>query len=786
MLRRIAEIKNVGTFTNCVARQIGFEKITLIYGRNTYGKSTLGDIFYSLEKNDEDAITARKSIPVPDEGGAQSLKLQFARDDENENQGISHFRGGSWVQGLRASHKLKTFNDAFYHNHVFASRRFSRETKVNFSQFILGAQGVALANQIKELKSEKRNHTARKTALLRDVFADVGNVEAFLASPLIDNPDQKRAQKDALEAEKYELVKQRGGLGIIRNRPELIALTDDYSLLIQFFDEINGIFSTTLDTLHEQAKTQLEAHVDKNFAQPRGGEHWIQQGLKYGKDENCQFCGQALSGDALALLGSYRQYFDDEFDRHDAFVKQELDRLGAGIETNVFIEMANKVKLNWQYWERYPDIDAFEAVKQELGPLSQTIDELLNSANRELITIRTAFFERAQNKKAKPHYEVEGLIVEGIGRLIADLDESVDAYNTIAERINLHIEQFKEHLDDDHINQRISEIDAEILSVQTLLQRFEKNEACVELTGLNVSIAQNEVQIPTLEEQLNNEQSEYLDRYFGSINHYFNELGSRNFLLERRADRGGNTPVYHLKVKFHGQDIPESDLDKIFSESDRRALGLSIFLAALDAMDVAELHQTVVVFDDPVTSFDDHRVSNTHRSMVNLSERCEQIILLSHYREGLSQFLKTYGFGNNYRVKLIEIRKNHQTSSFVDGDASQFTRTAHEENREKILDFIERRVDTVACSLRLFLEAEIGLRFGKQLTEHQIPNDTLNNRINAMVDNNIVTAAVGQDLHRWREDLNPEHHTWLGDDIDNKRNTASRFIDFVYHSLVPA
>ncbi|MCA6126770.1 AAA family ATPase [Thalassolituus oleivorans] len=435
MLRRIAEIKNVGTFSNCVARHIGFEKITLIYGRNTYGKSTLGDIFYSLEKNEADVITARKSIPVPIDGCAQSVKLQFASDDENENQGISYFRGDSWAQGLRESHKLKIFNDAFYHDHVFASRKFSRETKVNFSQFILGAQGVARANQIKDLRSDKRNHTARKTTLLRDVFADVGNIEAFLASPLIDNPDQQRAQKDALEAEKHELVKQRGGLGIIRNRPELIVLTDDYTSLIRFFDEINGIFSTTLDTLHEQAKTQLVAHVEKNFAQSRGGEHWIQQGLKYGKNENCQFCGQALLDDALALLGSYRQYFDDEFDRHDAFVKQELDRIGACIETNIFMEMANNVKLNWQYWERYPDIHEFEAVKQELGPLSQAIDVLLNSANRELIAIRSAFTERTQNKRAKPHYEVERLNVEGISGSIAVLGESLDAYNTLVDRI---------------------------------------------------------------------------------------------------------------------------------------------------------------------------------------------------------------------------------------------------------------------------------------------------------------------------------------------------------------
>ena len=32
MLCRITEIKNVGTFTNCVASGVGFDRITLVYG----------------------------------------------------------------------------------------------------------------------------------------------------------------------------------------------------------------------------------------------------------------------------------------------------------------------------------------------------------------------------------------------------------------------------------------------------------------------------------------------------------------------------------------------------------------------------------------------------------------------------------------------------------------------------------------------------------------------------------------------------------------------------------
>ncbi|MFT4928030.1 MAG: AAA15 family ATPase/GTPase [Phenylobacterium sp.] len=41
MLKRIQTIQNVGTFREFEDRTIEMGKITLIYGRNTFGKATL-------------------------------------------------------------------------------------------------------------------------------------------------------------------------------------------------------------------------------------------------------------------------------------------------------------------------------------------------------------------------------------------------------------------------------------------------------------------------------------------------------------------------------------------------------------------------------------------------------------------------------------------------------------------------------------------------------------------------------------------------------------------------
>jgi len=49
----------------------------------------------------------------------------------------------------------------------------------------------------------------------------------------------------------------------------------------------------------------------------------------------------------------------------------------------------------------------------------------------------------------------------------------------------------------------------------------------------------------------------------------------------------------------------------------------------------------------------------------------------------------------------------------------------------------------------------------------------------------IVSVDTTTALHRWRGALNPEHHIWMGANIENQRTTAREFMEFVFHALVP-
>jgi wobble nucleotide-excising tRNase len=104
---------------------------------------------------------------------------------------------------------------------------------------------------------------------------------------------------------------------------------------------------------------------------------------------------------------------------------------------------------------------------------------------------------------------------------------------------------------------------------------------------------------------------------------------SKNFILTKENSGRGDMPVYSLKVEFHNQIISNDELITIFSESDRRALALAIFWAKIDLKDDAEKSKTIVVLDDPITSFDDNRVSNSIDLFKTSLNNLSQIIILT-------------------------------------------------------------------------------------------------------------------------------------------------------------
>ncbi|GAB5378813.1 MAG: AAA family ATPase [Aliiglaciecola sp.] len=785
MLKRISHVRNVGAFQECQARPVEFAKITLIYGRNTYGKSTLGDIFSSLQKNQPSGIISRASIPGTEQG--QLVDMSFALEGENENDGKVLFRNEVWERRLANRHLLRVYDDAFFHEHVFAARKFTRDTKVKFSEFVLGSQGVAVAKIIEEKKKEKRQKAGRKRVLEREVLNDIEALAEFIATEPRDNIDDLVSLREDLREKHSALNRQKRDAAAIRTRSNLTSI-NFISQIGDGVSELNKILQTSIQTHHEAAKAKLDAHIKDHFRIDDGAERWIHGGLSFNNDENCAFCGQVYSDEAKALIEAYQQCFNDEFDKHERYINQNIERFQPMLTMGLPSSEQPIFEQNDLVLQTYPELSGdadFKALVAKFRSCLADLFELSELAKAPLASLEERFEKALNAKRARPHQAIEVVDIGDMLSQVSDIGTLATSLNELIKAINQKFNQFKQSINDDEINQRQQEITVRGMSVSRQILRHEKRTACTEFKQLNIDITALDTEIPQLEESLRVNQSNYLDNFYGTINRYFTALGSHDFELERGLDRNGNRPVYFLKVKFKGQDVSEVDLDKVFSESDRRALGLSVFLSSLDAMNEEDLAKTIVVFDDPVTSFDDHRVTQTHKKMIELSRRCQQIILLSHFKEGVAQFLQTHAFGNSHDIKLVAITKDAESSGLEVGDIDSFLLTLHDECREDIMDFIERRVDRLKYRPRVFLEAELSYRFGKQIREHNISNDSLNERINGLIANDVIGEVVSTELHQWRETLNPEHHVFPGNDIEDQRNTAREFIRFIFHELVP-
>jgi wobble nucleotide-excising tRNase len=783
MLKRISKINNVGRFKQASCGALQFAPLTMIFGRNTYGKSTLGDIFSSISNNDFNLITSRKTIP--EDASPQEVVISFQSDD-SENEYSVKFENNKWNPNLTPPQKIAVYDDGFYHNNVFAARQFTRSTKESFSSFVLGRQGVAKAKTIADKNKRKRAATTEKNKIQKSSFSDIENLEAFLKlepSETLEYLNKKRGEK----LKQYEdLNKQKKNKDIILAREIYFPLMweNDFSLIVE---ELNKCLATSLETHHKDAEKKLTNHIKQHFKNIARAESWIRTGVDQNLGEKCQFCGQKLNESAFALLDIYKQSFDKSFEQHEKNVGTILEQCKTSIIKNRTNDLRVKIEKSLAVFLSYPEL--LEKIQysdscKEFSTLVDTLKEQIEKWDQESQAYQIKVESCITSKLSTPQQAVESAPSESLHVLTNSIFEFVEKINEKGNELNSQIAEFKNSISNDSITEQLSQITKEGKLLARKIKRIELSNQCSDFINLLEEIQKLSEEIPDLQSQLQQDQSQFLTNYFASLNQHFKDFGSNDFKLEVGENRSGHIPIYFLKVRFRNKVISEQELDRVFSESDRRALSLAVFWARLAETPNDELANTIVVLDDPVTSFDNNRISAVHRSIIQLSESANQIVVLSHYEQELSRFLVTYK--NSKEISFFSICTTNGESTLCEESINKFIQNDHEKSRESIFEFIEGKINFhKAGDLRIFFEIEISLRFAKQIRENEIVCLNLSDRIDKLEEIGFIGNEVAQKCHIWREALNPNHHTWINADIEDQRNSAKQFIDFVFNDLVP-
>lgn len=784
MLKRIKLIQGIGTFTQTRPSGIELSNVTIIYGENRYGKSTLCEIMRSLAEDQPNLIMDRQSIPS-DSNKPPKVDIQFNTSNGNI---LTTFEEEQWTSKLPDCSKMYVFDQSFIHRNVITGQKLERPNSENMTSFILGESNTVLFEELAEMNISLREER-KKLVQIEEQFLPhaVGNVHTYSSSALpIETNIQLREKVANLEATKQQTLLTIKNIDQIKNRKALVTVGDqvDFDTVCK---KINSTLASNLQNVHQESLTTLQSHMDSHVNNTAIFKGWAGQGLTQIIDD-CPFCGQELKDDARSLITAYQQTFNDEFDKFNLKTQQDLNNLRQPFNVpNTRESFIQQHQSNLQSSELYtePQITSNHSLKVLVSSLEQKINIVLSSFDSLLNFSQTAteFWSPRLEQKYITAYETATQInFNELLEAARVYNQSIYDYWETINEINVIFNTFSSSLDKVQLNSQITTINEQQVQLNVALKRITLEPVCSQYKQKFALIESMEASYNTKKNELEESQNSFLSTYFDKINRLFNQLGSSDFQILKIANNRGRKVIYDLQIKFNGVNIPTNKVDTVFSESDRRALALCIFLAKIISLSEAERAKAIIVLDDPVTSFDNERITLILNKLDEIRGTVKQLIITTHYKGMAAKVVKKF---KNF-AKSIKLVLNSDTCSLVEVSNDDLMATTHDIAFDKIKAFVDRETnEDILNTLRPFIEEEIKHRYKKQLLDLGVSKSDFSVWITSLKDNNYITVDMEARLNSIRNSLNTPMHEIGSDALENTRSLAREILDVVYNGLTP-
>jgi wobble nucleotide-excising tRNase len=780
MIKRIQEIKSVGSFQNMTASHLQFEPITIIYGENTYGKSTLCDVLRSLSDNNPNYIVDRKSIPNPDRIG-QSVKINLESENLN-GETLCHFKNDEWAKKLPEDLKLLVFDGNFIYRNVFTGLTFERDNYENVTQFVLGEDSVQKAEQIAKNKSKLRKLKKELKDLKSNSFEGINDIKKFIELDIEHDLDNLDEQLQKLSSKIYSLQDIKNNFTDIKSReePEYLNLDADLSL---YLENLNSVLNGSLEQIHDEVKDKVVSHIQNETQNLDTTQSWIYKGLSHIKNEKCPFCGQDLE-DVIELINLYKKFFDTSYEKYKEEVQQKLNRAENEISKFKLEKIRPNLSKNKAISIQYDKIedDDFKENLRKLEKKSETLIKSLTEWEEIYPRLFNNVKDKIQKKRNAIDQELEKPSPSESLELFEKIENKIAQYELILKDIKNKIKSFKSSLDIDEIGNKVEHCKSKLEKLELLRRRVNSKKACKKYVDLVDKIKQTEIAIDKLEEELKDEQNSFLNEYFESINKIFRKLGSTKFSIQQKVSGRGYLPTIQISANYAGHDIKKAKLEAFFSESDKRALALAIFWAKIESLSEDQKEKTIVVLDDPVTSFDDGRIEQSIRLIDPKKYDLRQLVIISHYPRYLKLFFdRTYKDGS---IKLLQLEKDETGSKLVEANSADFVETPHQKMLRRIIGYTERKhKGHIQGDLRVYLVNELKLRYRKQILNLSLEDAKFSELIDGLNENNIIRDETAYKLHDFRKSTNPSHHVIRDRPNEDILLLANDLLEFIYTKL---
>jgi len=749
MIQKVEQLVSIGKFRDYSARgNVAFNKMTLIYADNGSGKTTLSAVLRSLTKNEAGLIKSKISTNATLPQSAQIIQRLSGSD--------THFTFGrnGWSGSLP---DIEIFDIHFVNENIYSGFDFNDEQRKQLHQFVIGAAGVGFRQQIEQNKTDKARCRQVQEGIEQNIIRSVGNgLNASLLPSFIamsanhnNNIDQRIVTAEAA-------LRSANSNAVLQTLPQLSPLTplnqldDTQNLISDLATSTATLMNASLRETFINHCTELS---ENRIASPenwlRTGYHYLESKIENSGDElhlTCPFCRQNVN-DSLAIIEAYSLKFNEEFNSLVLRLNTHSTNLGQ-YNLNALILRFNEInRINGERiasWETHlPNtiqsplfniIDDESAVQQSFSALNALVRQKLQNPSISVATDEVAEFHA----------------------LIHEINLNIINYNQSISIYNIAITTFLRGI------QTVVQVQNEVIKLKRIKLRFDPS--IVSLIG-NLSTEKTrlrglETAYAALIAQQQSAAASFFTRYKDRINHYLTTVFKTPFLIDRvvHVPPQGRATLSKIdyRLTIDNVDIsfdatqPNCAKDCL-SEGDKSTIALAFFLSKLDID--GSTGNKIVVFDDPLSSFDRNRRLYTVQLLRDLLPNVKQLIVLSHNETFLHQVSKTTSAANKSSLRISENFTNH--AAFIEPLSLE---TLMEHDYFKHVSELEAflvnpdmtKKDTVLGLMRNVLEAHISFKFYRQLSDLSHNSRTFGVLITAL---NNPTAPVVFRVNTNRQDI---------------------------------
>jgi wobble nucleotide-excising tRNase len=651
--------------------------ITLIYGENGVGKSTLAAALDSLRERNPAEVIRRRSLPG-DVLPTLSVRLN----------GIDYtFNGHDWSD-QPAHDTLDVFYPGFVTRNVHATTAVDPEQKRNLCELVLGRTAVAKVARLASADGEGRATLTDKTNLEKQLSLLIkkpDSLETFLGLPLNPEIDEKiqKARDELKEAQSKDAI-------LTRAVPQEVALPE-----INRTDLVSILERSTADIAADvsaRVKTHIKEHLD------RDGETWLAYGAKHlGGDGTCPFCGQATS-DSI-LITAIRSYFSTAYATFTESLAKDVQRLREEIGSAVSAQLSAALLSQL----------ASAGLWADVIPIDQPAHAAtLKQAEAVWKTAAATLGGLIASKQATPLERIAGCSAAGA---IAEYEKALGLFagiNAILAQSATKVSERKATLS----KANTVEIQNRLSRLENQKRRYDSDvqELLTKRTALIEKRQKLDEEKAVLKREIDDHAARVTGKYQTGINHYLSHFGCdiRIESVEPRFPSGRASVQYKLKAHGHDIDLGLSSsgpcFETVLSEGDKYTLALSFFLAR--TKDVEDLDGRTVVLDDPVNSLGSSRRSLVAGVIRDLVARGAQVVILTHDDRLAAMVWQDKKLKN---VVPLQVERTRSGSRLRQWDVERATQTEYVEHYLTLVEYLEQGGDhrKAAASIRPYVEQRL-------------------------------------------------------------------------------